>query len=168
MLLPSRIKRYSPYCARMRGISHVSFERKRSSNLSTERSRQKPRHPVFFADHALEECPVLSPETATPPRLACRGVRLRIDIVSSHAPGVDATEDDGCGFYLLRDIIPDHGVDHRTQFHVLENAVLLRTGPKILSHRVDIIFDRVVLEFHNEFRYIEIDKHADRLVLCEC
>merc|ERR1719174_1307073 len=145
MLLPSRIKRYSPYCARMRGISHVSFERKRSSNLSTERSRQKPRHPVLLADHALEECPVLSPETAAPPRLACRGGRLRIDIVSSYAPGVDATEDDGCGFYLLRDIIPDHGVDHRTQFHVLDDTKLLTTGPKILSHHFNIVFHRSVV-----------------------
>merc|ERR1719353_2601139 len=110
MVLPSRIKRYTPHREGMGGISHVSFERKRSSNLSTERSRQKPRHPVLLADHALEECSVLSPETAAPPRLAFGGVGLDIDVGNvvfpSYAPGVDATEDGGCGFYLLRDIVP--------------------------------------------------------------
>merc|ERR1719362_1653004 len=114
----------------MGGISHVSFERKRSSHVSPDCSGQKPRHPVLFADHALEECSVLSPETAAPPRLACRGVRLDVNssayVLASYAPGVEATEDDDCGFYLLRDIIPDHGVDHRAQFHVLEHVVLFR------------------------------------------
>ena len=54
---------------------------------------------------------MLSPETAAPPRLAIGGVGLDVDVGNvafpSYATGVDATEDDGCGFYLLRDIVPD-------------------------------------------------------------
>ena len=85
-------------------------------------------------------------------------------MLASYAPGVDATEDDGCGFYLLRDIIPDHGVEHRTQFHIVNDTKLLTTGPKILSHHFNIsfhrsvVFKRVLLDLYHGTHHIDIDK----------
>ena len=61
---------------------------------------------------------------------------------------------------LLRNIIPDHGVDHRTQFHVVEHVVPLTTGPKILSQSVNIISHRldvlecVVVDFLHDSHHV--------------
>ena len=72
----------------------------------------EPGHPVFFADHTIEEWSKFVPETATPPRLARRGVGS-IDVRTAvHTAAVDVPADDYRCLYLLLDIVPDHCVDN--------------------------------------------------------
>ena len=134
------------------GISLVGFECKTGSDISLDRRSQEPRHSVFFAYHALEECSVLLPETATPPSLAHRGVRLvsqrvtaRVSIHTVYAPTVEASEDHDCGLDLLRDVVSDHRIQHRTQLHVLDHVVCLATGPQVLRDSVDIVLQHLIV-----------------------
>ena len=120
----------------------------------------------------------MAPETATSPRLTgtwIGGVFATPNGLPIHTPGVDASKDCGCSLDLLSDVLPDHRVEHRTQFHPVDDIVSFAASPQILGHTVYIaseilvVLESVVLDVLHELGHTLLDSgFVQRRVHASC